>query len=80
MTTGTARSSSTRTATLVRSRSLRSRPESRDGEAAGWYFASPHGAMMLSGCFGLVRGIRSLDERGPALVGEASGKVPDKNE
>src|SRR3989441_9105124 len=26
----------------------------------GWYFAAPHGAMMLSGCFGLVRGVRSL--------------------
>ena len=24
----------------------------------GWYFAAPHGAMMLSGCFGLVRGVR----------------------
>src|SRR4051812_6118528 len=46
----------------------------------GWYFAAPHGAMMLSGCFGLVRGIRSLNERGPALVGEASRKVPDENE
>ena len=28
----------------------------------GWYFASPHGAMMLSGCFGLVRGVRRLRE------------------
>lgn len=46
----------------------------------GWYFAAPHGAMMLSGCFGLVRGIRSGSERGPALVGEASRKVPDENE
>jgi uncharacterized protein (DUF1786 family) len=26
----------------------------------GWYFATPHGAMMLSGCFGLVRGVRAL--------------------
>jgi uncharacterized protein (DUF1786 family) len=26
----------------------------------GWYFAVPHGAMMLSGCFGLVRGVREL--------------------
>ena len=24
----------------------------------GWYMAAPHGAMMLSGCFGLVRGAR----------------------
>ena len=46
----------------------------------GWYWAAPHGAMMLSGCFGLVRGIRSLSERGPALMGEASRKVPDENE
>ena len=32
----------------------------------GWYFATPHGAMMLSGCFGLVRGVRSrmLSEAG----------------
>src|SRR3982074_1005575 len=29
----------------------------------GWYFAAPHGAMMLSGCFGLVRGVRALRER-----------------
>ena len=46
----------------------------------GWYFAAPHGAMMLSGCFGLVRGIRTLNARGPALVGEASRKVPDETE
>lgn len=26
----------------------------------GWYFAAPHGAMMLSGCFGLVRAVRQL--------------------
>jgi len=26
----------------------------------GWYFAAPHGAMMLSGCFGLVRGVSAL--------------------
>lgn len=29
----------------------------------GWYFASPYGAMMLSGCFGLVRGVTRLRER-----------------
>ena len=46
----------------------------------GWYFAAPHGAMMLSGCFGLVRGIGQLNERGPALVGEASRKAPDEIE
>lgn len=33
----------------------------------GWYFAAPHGAMMLSGCFGLVRGVSRL--RAP--VGDA---------
>lgn len=44
----------------------------------GWYFATPHGAMMLSGCFGLIRGIREMNERGPALVGEASRKMPDE--
>src|SRR2546428_5692804 len=27
----------------------------------GWYFAAPYGAMMLSGCFVLVRGVRSLE-------------------
>ncbi|MEK6619366.1 MAG: DUF1786 domain-containing protein [Chloroflexota bacterium] len=31
----------------------------------GWYFAVPHGAMMLSGCFGLVRGVKRLRERQP---------------
>jgi uncharacterized protein (DUF1786 family) len=46
----------------------------------GWYFAAPHGAMMLSGCFGLVRGIRALNERGPVLADGASRKVPDENE
>ncbi len=29
----------------------------------GWYFAAPHGAMMLSGCFGLIRGVRKLRAR-----------------
>lgn len=24
----------------------------------GWYFAAPYGAMMLAGCFGLIRGVR----------------------
>jgi len=28
-------------------------------KSLGWYFAAPHGAMMLSGCFGLVRGVRA---------------------
>ena len=31
----------------------------------GWYFAAPHGAMMLSGCFGLIRGVREMRERSP---------------
>lgn len=29
----------------------------------GWYFAAPYGAMMLSGCFGLIRGVRALAAR-----------------
>lgn len=33
----------------------------------GWYFAAPHGAMMLSGCFGLVRGVREMKD--PAGAG-----------
>jgi uncharacterized protein (DUF1786 family) len=35
----------------------------------GWYFAAPHGAMMLSGCFGLIRGVRQKIEpvAAPAL-------------
>ena len=32
----------------------------------GWYLAAPHGAMMLSGCFGLVRGARHLFADGHA--------------
>ena len=32
-------------------------------KALGWYEATPHGAMMLSGCFGLVRGVQRLRER-----------------
>ena len=32
-------------------------------QALGWYEAAPHGAMMLSGCFGLVRGVAQLRER-----------------
>ncbi len=38
-------------------------PNRRLAKALGWYEASPHGAMMLSGCFGLVRGIERLRER-----------------
>jgi len=35
-------------------------PNRAMAKALGWYFAAPHGAMMLSGCFGLVRGVRAL--------------------
>lgn len=42
----------------------------------GWYMAAPYGAMMLSGCFGLVRGVK---EKGPAEAGPFR-KVPDENE
>jgi uncharacterized protein (DUF1786 family) len=35
-------------------------PNRAMAKALGWYFATPHGAMMLSGCFGLVRGVRAL--------------------
>ena len=39
-------------------------PNRQMAKPLGWYFAAPHGAMMLSGCFGLIRGVRSLAERG----------------
>ena len=42
----------------------------------GWYFAAPHGAMMLSGCFGLVRGVK---RKGPARA-EPFRKVPDESD
>ncbi|HEX9270127.1 MAG TPA: DUF1786 domain-containing protein [Candidatus Limnocylindria bacterium] len=38
-------------------------PNRRMAKPLGWYEAAPHGAMMLSGCFGLVRGVRRLRER-----------------
>ena len=38
-------------------------PNRRLAKALGWYEAAPHGAMMLSGCFGLVRGIARMRER-----------------
>ena len=38
-------------------------PNRRLAKALGWYEAAPHGAMMLSGCFGLVRGVQRLRER-----------------
>lgn len=30
----------------------------------GWYMAAPHGAMMLAGCFGLIRGCQRIRARG----------------
>ncbi len=38
-------------------------PNRRLAETLGWCEAAPHGAMMLSGCFGLVRGVERLRER-----------------
>jgi uncharacterized protein (DUF1786 family) len=38
-------------------------PNRRLAKALAWYEAAPHGAMMLSGCFGLVRGVQRLRER-----------------
>lgn len=35
-------------------------PNRAMADGLGWYPAAPHGAMMLSGCFGLVRGVRQL--------------------
>ena len=35
-------------------------PNRAMAEGLGWYFAAPHGAMMLSGCFGLVRAVRAM--------------------
>ena len=35
-------------------------PNRAMAESLGWYFAAPHGAMMLSGCFGLVRAVRAM--------------------
>ncbi|MGI8878838.1 MAG: DUF1786 domain-containing protein [Candidatus Limnocylindria bacterium] len=32
----------------------------------GWYMATPHGAMMLAGCFGLIRGVARLRARAGA--------------
>src|SRR6266545_2725721 len=39
----------------------------------GWYMAAPYGAMMLSGCFGLIRGVRALSARGPRAPLQALG-------
>jgi uncharacterized protein (DUF1786 family) len=38
-------------------------PNRRLAKSLGWYEAAPHGAMMLSGCFGLVRGVERLRQR-----------------
>ena len=38
-------------------------PNRRLAKPLGWYPAAPHGAMMLSGCFGLVRGVERLRGR-----------------
>jgi len=38
-------------------------PNRRLAKSLAWYEAAPHGAMMLSGCFGLVRGVQRLRER-----------------
>jgi uncharacterized protein (DUF1786 family) len=43
-------------------------PNRRLAKALGWYEAAPHGAMMLSGCFGLVRGVQRLREREAAAA------------
>ena len=44
-------------------------PNRRLAKALGWYEAAPHGAMMLSGCFGLVRGVQRLREREAVAAG-----------
>ncbi|MEA2662051.1 MAG: hypothetical protein QOH08_1623 [Chloroflexota bacterium] len=43
-------------------------PNRRLAKPLGWYEAAPHGAMMLSGCFGLVRGVQRLREREAAVA------------
>ncbi len=43
-------------------------PNRRLAKDLRWYEAAPHGAMMLSGCFGLVRGIARLREREAAAA------------
>jgi uncharacterized protein (DUF1786 family) len=44
-------------------------PNRRLAKALGWYEAAPHGAMMLSGCFGLVRGVQRMREREAVAAG-----------
>lgn len=43
----------------------------------GWYPAAPHGAMMLGGCFGLIRAVRERREAPPE---RGLSKVPDDDE
>ena len=43
-------------------------PNRRLAKGLAWYEAAPHGAMMLSGCFGLVRGIARLRAREAAAA------------
>jgi len=44
-------------------------PNRRLAATLGWYEAAPYGAMMLSGCFGLVRGVERLREREAIAAG-----------
>ena len=44
-------------------------PNRKLAKPLGWYEAAPHGAMMLSGCFGLVRGVERLRAREAAAAG-----------
>ena len=43
-------------------------PNRKLAKTLRWYEAAPHGAMMLSGCFGLVRGIARMREREAAAA------------
>lgn len=43
-------------------------PNRHMAKPLGCYFAAPHGAMMLSGCFGLIRGVSRLRARTIARV------------
>lgn len=40
-------------------------PQRRIAAGLGYYFAAPHGDMMLTGCFGLVAAIRRLNDHYP---------------
>ena len=43
-------------------------PNREMAKPLGWYFAAPHGAMMLAGCFGLIRGVAGVRARAVAPV------------